>query len=235
MKVAGKGNWHDGRTHITQLSLVGDSVSGIECGKRKNASFPRTLREAHDNSWLRMPSRNAPVSVWVEFRRANVRMYKAVADIDRGHHHEALYWLNRERAEVDTLMAKPEWKSLYGREGVNPSDSAASAGAGESVSVTRPPDVPLGARIRALRAEREMTLMELAALSKVSKTTLIEIEAERRPVRLLDIVARLADAFDIERGELALMALRDFETNRGGWESDEESSSKSENGDRRGG
>lgn len=76
---------------------------------------PRTLREAHDDAWARMPAREAPARVWVEFRRANAQMYEAVADLDRGHHHEALYWFGRELREVERLTAKPEWKSDYGR------------------------------------------------------------------------------------------------------------------------
>ena len=82
--------------------------------------WPRTLREAHDDSCARMPAQAAAVRVWVEFRRANARMYRAVADLDRGHHHEALYWFGRELREVERLTAKPEWKSDYGREGVPP-------------------------------------------------------------------------------------------------------------------
>ncbi|WP_410621385.1 AMED_5909 family protein [Amycolatopsis sp. cmx-8-4] len=79
--------------------------------------WPRTLREAHDDAFARMPSREAPVSAWVEFRRVNARMYHAVADLDRGHHHEALYWFGRELREVERLTEKPEWKAEYGREG----------------------------------------------------------------------------------------------------------------------
>ncbi|SEF37007.1 hypothetical protein SAMN05421837_112118 [Amycolatopsis pretoriensis] len=81
---------------------------------------PRTLREAHDDSCARMPAQEAPVRVWVEFRRANAGMYRSVADLDRGHHHEALYWFGRELREIERLTAEPEWKSDYGREGVLP-------------------------------------------------------------------------------------------------------------------
>ncbi|MFJ7218466.1 AMED_5909 family protein [Amycolatopsis sp. NPDC098790] len=78
------------------------------------------LREAHVDACERMPAQAAPAQVWVEFRRANARMYRAIADLDRGHHHEALYWFGRELREVERLTAKAEWKSDYGREGVPP-------------------------------------------------------------------------------------------------------------------
>jgi hypothetical protein len=67
---------------------------------------PRTLRDAHEIAMDRRPAPDANPSVWLAFRQANARMYKAVADVDRGHHHEALYWADYERRQAGEVSAK---------------------------------------------------------------------------------------------------------------------------------
>ncbi|MER6799300.1 AMED_5909 family protein [Amycolatopsis mediterranei] len=51
---------------------------------------PKTLRDAHEVVMDRRPPNDANPSVWLAFRLGNARLYKAIADVDRGHHHEAL-------------------------------------------------------------------------------------------------------------------------------------------------
>ncbi|WP_245787104.1 AMED_5909 family protein [Amycolatopsis saalfeldensis] len=63
------------------------------------------LADAHDDAERRRPEQTAMPSKWIAFHRANARMYERVADIDRGHHHEALYWADRERRNVDEVEA----------------------------------------------------------------------------------------------------------------------------------
>ncbi len=176
---------------------------------KAEASTPRTLQEAHENSYARMPGRDAPVSAWVAFRRANARMYRAVADLDRGHHHEALYWSDRERREVETLTKKPEWKSDYGREGVEPTGTPITPAARLNEEQLPPlPEVEFGAYLRAARERESLSLTAVAARAKIGKSTLQAIETGSRRPGSLHVIAALADALGEDRVVLALLALR---------------------------
>ncbi|WP_158264222.1 AMED_5909 family protein [Amycolatopsis sp. CA-126428] len=177
---------------------------------KAKAGPPRTLKEAHDDSYARMPGRDAPVSAWVAFRRANARMYRAVADLDRGHHHEALYWSDRERREVETLTKKPEWKSDYGREGVDPAGTPAAPAARLSEEQLPPlPDVEFGVYLRAARERESLSLTTVAARAKIGKSTLQAIETGSRHPGSLQVIAALADALGEDRVVFALLALRE--------------------------
>ncbi|RJQ83102.1 AMED_5909 family protein [Amycolatopsis panacis] len=66
---------------------------------------PKTLREAHEVVMDRRPPDDAKPSVWLAFRLGNARLYKAVADVDRGHHHEALYWVGYEERRAGEVSA----------------------------------------------------------------------------------------------------------------------------------
>ena len=174
--------------------------------------WPRTLSEAHDDALARMPDREAPVSAWVAFRRANARMYQAVADIDRGHHHEALYWSDRERREVEKLTKKPEWKSNYSKEGAGSGHVPAARPAGEELPSI--PDVAFGAYIRVARERKLLSLSEVAAQANIGKSTLQGIEVGSRRPGSLHVIAALADALSEDRVVLTLLALKDTRTGR---------------------
>jgi hypothetical protein len=66
---------------------------------------PKTLRDAHEVVMERRPPRDANPSVWLAFRLGNARLYKAIADVDRGHHHEALYWAGYEERQAGEISA----------------------------------------------------------------------------------------------------------------------------------
>jgi hypothetical protein len=51
-----------------------------------------------------MPAPTAPPKEWLAFRRRSAEIYRRVADIDRGHHHEALYWAELETAVANELQ-----------------------------------------------------------------------------------------------------------------------------------
>lgn len=51
----------------------------------------RTLIQAHDALVDERPSRDAPAKEWRAYYLRSARVYAEVAEIDRGHHHEALY------------------------------------------------------------------------------------------------------------------------------------------------
>ncbi|MFF4597106.1 AMED_5909 family protein [Amycolatopsis sp. NPDC001319] len=67
---------------------------------------PKTLRAAHDAVTGRRPDRNANLLAWLAFHQSNARMYRDVADIDRWHHHEALYWADYENRKAGEVSAR---------------------------------------------------------------------------------------------------------------------------------
>jgi hypothetical protein len=64
---------------------------------------PKTLRDAHEVVMERRPPNGASPSVWLASRLGNARLYTAIADVDRGHHHEALYWAGYEERQAAEL------------------------------------------------------------------------------------------------------------------------------------
>jgi hypothetical protein len=64
-------------------------------------TMPKTLAAAHDALGEIRPASNAPLSTWRAFRQLGARVYAEVADIDRFHHHEALYWAGIERDQAE--------------------------------------------------------------------------------------------------------------------------------------
>jgi hypothetical protein len=62
--------------------------------------------EAHDLLTRMRPGQEASRETWLKYYRRSAAVYAEVAEIDRGHHHEALYWANRERAKANELQAK---------------------------------------------------------------------------------------------------------------------------------
>lgn len=69
-------------------------------------SDPRTLVQAHDYLVRIRPERGADRLEWLTYYQRSAALYAEIAEIDRGHHHEALYWSGRERAKWDELRAK---------------------------------------------------------------------------------------------------------------------------------
>ncbi|WP_370968581.1 AMED_5909 family protein [Amycolatopsis sp. cg9] len=67
---------------------------------------PKTLLDAHEVVMDRRPPNDANPPVWLAFRLGNARLYKAVADVDRGHHHEALYWAGYEERNAGEISAE---------------------------------------------------------------------------------------------------------------------------------
>lgn len=65
-----------------------------------------TLKEAHEAIGKLMPAPDAARSRWRTFYLRSAEVYRQVAEIDRGHHHEALYWANREREKGEAIDAE---------------------------------------------------------------------------------------------------------------------------------
>ncbi|MGH8571669.1 MAG: AMED_5909 family protein [Gammaproteobacteria bacterium] len=67
---------------------------------------PRTLMQAHDELVRIRPSRDASLAAWLAYYQRSAALYVELAEIDRGHHHECLYWAERERENAEEIAAQ---------------------------------------------------------------------------------------------------------------------------------
>ncbi|CAM2927111.1 AMED_5909 family protein [Saccharomonospora xinjiangensis] len=63
----------------------------------------RTLYQAHLALAAIRPELDAPASKWRQYHLRSARVYAEIAEIDRGHHHEAMYWADRERRKAEEI------------------------------------------------------------------------------------------------------------------------------------
>jgi hypothetical protein len=89
-------------------------VSDEELWRRARAVM--TLQGAHDALVKVMPAPAADRTRWRDFYLRSAEVYGRVAEIDRGHHHEALYWAKREHEKGEEI-AKALAAGSTGREG----------------------------------------------------------------------------------------------------------------------
>lgn len=66
----------------------------------------RTLVEAHEVLARGRPGRLAPLEAWLAYYQRSAALYAEVAEIDRGHHHESLYWADQQRERVKEIEAQ---------------------------------------------------------------------------------------------------------------------------------
>ena len=71
-----------------------------------NPVIPQTLVQAHEALARIRPGRQAPLVEWLTYYQRSAALYAEVAEIDRGHHHESLYWANHERAHAKEIKAQ---------------------------------------------------------------------------------------------------------------------------------
>lgn len=69
-------------------------------------STPRTLAEAHKLLADVRPRQKAPLEEWLAYYQRSTAVYAEVAEIDRGHHHEALFMAERERQLLKQIKAQ---------------------------------------------------------------------------------------------------------------------------------
>ena len=67
---------------------------------------PRTLIQAHEALVRIRPKRDASLAAWLAYHQQSAALYAELADIDRGHHHECLYWAQRERESAKEIAAR---------------------------------------------------------------------------------------------------------------------------------
>jgi hypothetical protein len=74
--------------------------------KTRKAVAPQTLVEAHQALARIRPGRQAPLAEWLAYYQRSAAMYAEVAEIDRGHHHESLYWADHERERLKGIKTQ---------------------------------------------------------------------------------------------------------------------------------
>ncbi|HET9254152.1 MAG TPA: AMED_5909 family protein [Pseudonocardiaceae bacterium] len=67
---------------------------------------PRTLAEAHHVVASIRPLQKAPLPDWLAYYQRSAAVYAEVAEIDRGHHHEALYMAEHTRQLMNDIKAQ---------------------------------------------------------------------------------------------------------------------------------
>jgi hypothetical protein len=67
---------------------------------------PRTLVEAHEALARIRPRRQAPPAEWLAYYQRSTDLYTEIAEIDRGRHHESLYWADHERERAKEIEAQ---------------------------------------------------------------------------------------------------------------------------------
>lgn len=67
---------------------------------------PRTLMQAHEALVRIRPKGNAPLAAWKSYYERSAALYRHIAEIDRGHHHESLYWAQREQEKATEIGAR---------------------------------------------------------------------------------------------------------------------------------
>jgi hypothetical protein len=74
--------------------------------KTTEPATPRTLVEAHHAVAGCQPPQNAPLEEWLAFHQRAAAWYAKVAEIDQGHHPEALYMAEHQRAVAEGIKAR---------------------------------------------------------------------------------------------------------------------------------
>lgn len=67
---------------------------------------PQTLVEAHEMLARIRPGRQAPLAEWLAYYQRSAALYVEIAEIDRGHHHESLYWADHDRERAKEIKAQ---------------------------------------------------------------------------------------------------------------------------------
>jgi hypothetical protein len=68
--------------------------------------MPQTLVEAHEALARIRPHRQAPLAQWLAYYQRSAALYAEVAEIDRGHHHESLYWADQQQQRAQEIKAR---------------------------------------------------------------------------------------------------------------------------------
>jgi hypothetical protein len=75
-------------------------------GRTEKPVQPRTLMQAHEVLVRVRPKGDVSLEQWRVYSERSAALYAEIAEIDRGHHHEALYWAERERKSAEEVAAR---------------------------------------------------------------------------------------------------------------------------------
>ncbi|MFY9809397.1 MAG: AMED_5909 family protein [Pseudonocardiaceae bacterium] len=78
---------------------------------------PRTLVDAQVALALIRPRRQAPLAEWLAYYQRSASWYAEIAEIDRGHHHEALYMAEQEGEHAKEIAAQIQAETSVRDEG----------------------------------------------------------------------------------------------------------------------
>lgn len=67
---------------------------------------PKTLMQAHVALVRIRPKGKASLAAWKSYYERSAALYREIAEIDRGHHHEAVYWAEREQKKATEIAGK---------------------------------------------------------------------------------------------------------------------------------
>lgn len=81
-------------------------MSAVEVVTWARAEQVKTLSEAHDVLSKLLPNSKAKPEVLKDYYLRSAAIYARVAEIDRSHHHEAIYWANREREKGEAIKTR---------------------------------------------------------------------------------------------------------------------------------
>jgi hypothetical protein len=75
-------------------------------GKNVTPEPPKTLMRAHEALVRIRPNKDASLAAWLVYYQRSAALYAELAEIDRGHHHECLYWAEREEDKAKKIAAQ---------------------------------------------------------------------------------------------------------------------------------
>jgi hypothetical protein len=75
-------------------------------GEATEPDPPRTLVEAQVALALIRPRQQAPLGEWLAYYQRSTVWYAEIAEVDRGHHHQALYMAEQERERAKEIAAQ---------------------------------------------------------------------------------------------------------------------------------
>jgi hypothetical protein len=67
---------------------------------------PQTLVEAHAALARIRPRLDSPLQEWLSYHQRSAVLYAEIAEIDRGHHHEALFMAEQEHQRMKEIKAQ---------------------------------------------------------------------------------------------------------------------------------
>jgi hypothetical protein len=78
----------------------------VSTDKTTEFTMPRTLADSHHTVASIRPSQQAPLADWLAYHQQSAAVYAEVAEIDRGHHHEALFMAEYARQQAKEIKAR---------------------------------------------------------------------------------------------------------------------------------